>query len=74
MGAVPAVTPLTTPVPAPTVAIVVAPELHDPPVVASVKAVAAPGHTVSVPVMAAGSGFTVTVFTTTEGPHKLNTV
>ena len=44
--------PFTTPV-ADTVAIAVLLELHTPPVVASAKVVVLPGHTVSVPVIAA---------------------
>jgi hypothetical protein len=44
---------------APTIAIVVALLLHEPPEVTSLKEVTDPVHTVNAPVMAAGSGFTV---------------
>ena len=51
--AVPPATPVTTPELV-TVAIVALLLLHVPPVVASLNAVVEPGHTVGVPVMAAG--------------------
>lgn len=53
--------PDTTPVDAPAVATLPSPELHVPPPVASLSVVVAPGHTLNVPVMAAGTGLTVTV-------------
>jgi hypothetical protein len=59
MLTVPAVRPLTMPDVAPTIAIVVALLLHEPPEVTSLKEVTDPVHTVNAPVMAAGSGFTV---------------
>ena len=58
---VPAVIPVTTPVPEPTIATVCALLLHVPPVEASVKLTEEPTHTVAVPVMPAGTGSTVTV-------------
>ena len=58
--AVPADTPVTSPV-ADTVAVPVL--LHVPLPVASVSAVVDPAHTLKVPVMAAGVGFTVTSVT-----------
>jgi hypothetical protein len=58
---VPADTPLTTPVPEPTVATPVAPELHVPLLVASVNVTVAPAHTAAVPDMADGAVPTVTV-------------
>jgi hypothetical protein len=59
--AVAADTPVTRPEVSPTVASVVAPLLQVPPGVASYRTVVNPTHTLIVPVMAAGSGFTVTV-------------
>ena len=53
--------PLTTPVPLPTVAMLVALLLHVPPANASVSVVVYPVHTVFDPPMAPGIGFTVTV-------------
>ena len=61
MVAVPVDTPVTIPVVAPTVAVAVLLLLHVPPVVGSLSVVVAPMHTTAVPVIAAGSGFTVTV-------------
>ena len=58
MVAVPALTPVTTPVPAPTVATAVLLLLHEPPPVVLDKIVVAPTHTVSAPVIGAGSGLT----------------
>lgn len=51
---------MATPVPATMVAMPVLPLSHVPPGVASVSVVVSPGHTLSVPLMAAGKGFTVT--------------
>ncbi len=59
--AVPAATPVTTPVPEPTVAVLVFALIHVPELVASLNVVVAPIQTDAVPVMAAGSGLTVTV-------------
>lgn len=59
--AVPAETPVTTPVPEPTVAIPVAEELHVPPDVPSLSVVVEPAHIAALPVMDAGNAFTVTV-------------
>jgi hypothetical protein len=60
MVLVPAVTPVITPA-----VLMVATDgvllLHVPPVVVLLTVVVSPAHTCSVPVMAAGSGFTVTV-------------
>ena len=50
------------PVEAPAAAIAGAAELQVPPVVASLSVVVAPAATFSVPEMAAGDAFTVTVF------------
>ena len=52
-------TPVTTPVEDTTVAIPVLPLVHVPPP-ASLKVVVNPAHTVPVPVMDVGNGFTVT--------------
>jgi len=57
---VPGLKPVTMPA-VPIVATVVLPLLHTPPVVRSLNVVVAPGHTLSVPVMINGKGFTVTV-------------
>jgi hypothetical protein len=62
MTAVPAARPDKIPVDAPTVAIVVAPLLQVPPVVASEREVVSPWQTVSVPVIGAGDGLIVTTF------------
>lgn len=59
MLAVPAVIPDTIPVPAPTVATAVLLLLHAPPVLVVLKVVVCPTHALVLPVMAAGSGFTV---------------
>ena len=59
MIVVPNATPVTTPEPATTVAIVVLSLAHVPPVEASVSDVVAPMQTLAVPVMVAGNGFTV---------------
>jgi hypothetical protein len=56
---VPAATPETIPVDGTTVAIVVLPLLHVPAPLED-NAVAEPAHTLKVPVIAAGIGFTVT--------------
>ena len=58
MVSAPAVTPVTTPVPNPIVPLPLLAVQVPPP--ASVNAVVKPTHTVRVPVMDAGSGFTVT--------------
>lgn len=56
----PAATPVTTPVDEPIVATVTLLLAHVPPVLALLSVVVAPVHTDVVPVIAAGSGFTVT--------------
>ena len=62
MITVPDETPVTIPVDEPTVAIPVAPELHTPPLVASVSALVAPTQTVAVPVIDATEiGLTVAI-------------
>jgi hypothetical protein len=61
MVAVPALTPLTTPVPAPTVAIDALLLVHVPPVAVLVNVVVAPAHTLLPPLIAAGAAFTVIV-------------
>jgi hypothetical protein len=58
---VPEEIPLTMPVAAPTVAIVVGAAVQVPPVGVLPKVVVRPAHTLSVPVMAVGKGFTVTL-------------
>jgi hypothetical protein len=58
---VPAMVPVTSPVPEPIVAIPVPSVLHVPPVVASCKVTGDPVHTTEGPVIAADRGFTVTV-------------
>lgn len=62
MIAVPALTPLTMPVPEPTVAIAVLLLLHAPPVIVSLSVVVAPTHAVADPVIVGGNAFTVTAF------------
>ena len=57
---VPAVTPYTEPVVEPTVPTAVLLLLHVPPAVPSVNVVVKPTHTVIVPVITPGNGFTVT--------------
>jgi hypothetical protein len=61
--AVPAVTPVTTPVEEPTLATDGAPLLHVPPVVAQLTVRVVPVQIVPAPVTAAGCAFTVTVLT-----------
>ena len=61
MVAVPAATPVTIPLLPPTVAMPVARLLHVTPGVAQDSVVVCVTHTASIPVMAAGFGFTVTV-------------
>ena len=57
----PAATPVTTPVPAPTVQIVLSLLLHVPPDVASLSDIVNPEHTVVAPEMGDGNALTVTV-------------
>jgi hypothetical protein len=59
--AVPLATPVTTPVAEPTTAILVLLQLQVPPVVAQARLVLNPVQTFNVPVIVAGSGFTLTV-------------
>ena len=59
MLAVPAVMPDTIPVPAPIVATAVLLLLQVPPVLVVLRVVVCPTHALVLPVMAAGSGFTV---------------
>ena len=61
--------PETKPVPATTVAILVLPVLHTPAVAASYNVVVAPRQTPVVPVILAGSGFTVTTTVEYTLPH-----
>ena len=58
---VPELTPVTTPLVLLTVAIPVSPELHVPPVTASLNPVVEPTHTLPVPVIADGTGLTITL-------------
>lgn len=60
MSTVPGDTPTTEPVVSPIVAVAVLLLVHVPAGVALLRAVVLPTHTVAVPVMAAGSGWTVT--------------
>jgi hypothetical protein len=55
-------TPVTTPVPDPTVATDVVPLVHVPPMDMSVKVVVEPAQIVDSPVTALGTALTVTVF------------
>jgi hypothetical protein len=61
MIVVPAATPVTTPVPEPTVATVVVPLLHLPPKVVSLNVVVNPTQTCDVPVMGPGPAKIVTL-------------
>src|SRR5438552_391935 len=61
MVATPAATPVTMPVEAPTVAVPVALLLQVPPLMASVRVMVAPVHTVEEPEIADGADTTVTV-------------
>lgn len=58
IAVVPVPAPVTIPVEAPTEAIAGEPLVHEPPP-PSVSAVVAPMHTLSIPAIAAGKGFTV---------------
>ena len=58
---VPAETPVTIPVPDPTVATPVAELVHDPPLVAFASVVVAPIHADDTPVIVAGAAITVTI-------------
>ena len=60
MVAVPPLIPVTVPVLLPTIAVVGAPLLQEPPASGSVNVVVDPTHIVALPLMADGSGFTVT--------------
>lgn len=64
--AVPAVMPLTTPVVDPTLAMVVAPLVHVPPVVMLLSVVVCPAHKVILPVIAAGIALTLIVLNTAQ--------
>ena len=64
MVTVPADPPVTIPVLAPALAMVVLLLLHVPPVVVLLSVVVEPIHTEDVPLIAAGNGFTVMVFVT----------
>lgn len=57
----PAATPVTTPLDVPTVAIDDGAPLHVPPPIPSLSVVVRPTHTLNVPVIVDGSGFTLTV-------------
>jgi hypothetical protein len=58
---VPAETPVTIPVDAPTVAIDVLADVHDPPELASDKVIVLPAHTLADPDIAAGGAATVMI-------------
>src|SRR5665647_2384158 len=68
---VPPDTPVTTPVPATTVATAGVALLHVPPAVASANVVVKPTHTFVVPVITAGKGLTVTVVVTKHPVGKV---
>ena len=72
MAAVPAATPVTTPVDELTVATAVLLLLHVPPVVASVNVAVFPTHALMVPPIAAGLAFTDAILVAV--PHVLVTV
>jgi hypothetical protein len=57
---VPAVTPVTTPLPS-TVAVPVVLLIHEPPAVVLERVVVVPAHTLVVPIMAGTAGFTVII-------------
>ena len=60
-AAVPLTIPVTTPLLVPILPVAAAPDVHVPPVVASLSVVFNPTHTVCVPLIVAGNGFTVTL-------------
>ena len=70
--AVPAVTPVTTPAPVPTLALALL-LLQVPPVVVSVKVVVRPVHTFKVPVIFAGGGFILKVVVAMDGEPQYYT-
>lgn len=71
MSAVPALIPVTSPVDEFTVAILVLAVLQVPPVSASESSVVYPVHTVFIPVIAPGIGFTVTVLVAKQPLNNL---
>ena len=66
MVSVPPASPVTIPVPGPTVAIAVLMLLQEPPAVGSLKVNGVPAQAVLPPVIAAGTGTTVIVFVTVQ--------
>lgn len=68
MSAVPAATPVTMPVPDPTVAVAVLPLVHVPPDGEELNVVVAPSHTVAVPVIAPAALLTVTACAAKQPP------
>lgn len=61
MVAVPAVTPVTIPVPEPAVATPVLPLVHVPPAVVPISVVDEPAHMLIVPVIGPGTALTVSI-------------
>lgn len=72
--AVPGAIAVTTPVPEPIVATAALPLVHVPPVVAQVRVVVFPLHTLSVPAIGAIYRFTVTVLVACAVPQMFVTV
>lgn len=71
MVAVPVTTPVTTPLDEPIATVEGSLLLHDPPADASVSVALAPAHSVARPVMAPGSGLTVSIAVTEQpGPSE----
>jgi hypothetical protein len=68
MFVIPAEIPVTTPDDEPTTATEVAPLSHDPPGVASVRVMVVPAQSELLPLMGAGTGYTVKVVVTNEVP------
>jgi hypothetical protein len=68
MVVLPAVTPATIPDDDPIPATVVNEELHAPSLVASLRVVVLPAHSLAAPVIAAGRGFTVTLCIAAQPP------
>ena len=72
MVATPALTPVTTPLLLFTVAVPVDPLLHMPPPVVVVSVAVPPTHTAAAPLIAAGTAYTVTIFTDAQPAVVVN--
>ena len=72
MVATPALTPVTTPLLLFTVAVPVAALLHVPPPVVVVSVAVPPTHTAAIPLIAAGTAYTVTIFTDAQPAVVVN--